>query len=127
MRSISNKLRIPLMVFLMPIFYNSHMKFYVKANAPSRKKNTIPVIDMRATGHRISVLREQKHMSVKELQSLLGFETPQAIYKWQRGTSLPSIDNLVALAIILDTTIDSILVVEDMNTRKYRNMEHKDV
>ena len=127
MRSISNKLRIPLMVFLMPVFYNSHMKFYVKANAPSRKKNTIPVIDMRATGHRISVLREQKHMSVKELQALLGFEGPQAIYKWQRGASLPSIDNLVALAIILDTTIDSILVVEDMNTLKYRNMEHKDV
>ena len=127
MRSITNKLRIPLMVFLMPIFYNSHMKFYVKANAPSRKKNTIPVIDMRATGHQICVLRERKHMSVKELQSLLGFETPQAIYKWQRGASLPSIDNLVALAIILDTTIDSILVVEDMNTRKYRNMEHKDV
>ena len=127
MRSIIHKLRIPLMVFLMPIFYNSHMKFYVKANAPSRKKNTIPVIDMRATGHRISTLREQKHMSVKELQALLGFEGPQAIYKWQRGISLPSVDNLVALAIILDTTIDSILVVEDMNTWKYRNMEHKDV
>jgi len=103
------------------------MNFYVKANAPSRKKNTIPVIDMRATGHQICVLRERKHMSVKELQSLLGFESPQAIYKWQRGASLPSIDNLVALAIILDTTIDSILVVEDMNTWKYRNMEHKDV
>ena len=127
MRSISNKLRIPLMVFLMPVFYNPHMKFYVKANAPSRKKNTIPVIDMRATGHRICILREQKHMSVKELQSLLGFEGPQAIYKWQRGISLPSIDNLVALAIILETTIDSILVVKDMNTWKYRNMEHKDV
>ncbi len=127
MRSISIKLRMPLMVFLMPVLYNSPMNFYVKTNAPARKTNTIPVIDMQATGHRICVLREHKHMSVKELQTLLDFETPQAIYKWQRGLSLPSVDNLVALAIIFETTIDSILVVKDINTWKYRNMEQKDV
>ncbi|MBQ8007403.1 MAG: helix-turn-helix transcriptional regulator [Lachnospiraceae bacterium] len=95
----------------------------MKTNAPSRKKNTVPVIDMQATGHNICVLREKKRMSVKALQEILGFDTPQAIYKWQRGITLPSIDNLVALAIIFETTIDSILVLEDVNVWKLRNME----
>lgn len=123
MRSIFIKLRIPLMVFVLLVFYNFRMRFYMKTNAPSRKKGTVPVINMDATGHRICVFREKKRMSVKQLQELLGFDTPQAIYKWQRGQSLPSIDNLVALAVIFDTTIDKILVVEDVNTWKLKNME----
>lgn len=39
-----------------------------------------------------------------------GFSTPQAIYKWQHGASLPTVDNLVALSIIFDVPIDAILV-----------------
>ena len=123
MRSIFIKLRIPLMVFVLLVFYNFRMRFYMKTNAPSRKKGTVPVINMGATGHMICVFREKKRMSVKQLQELLGFAGPQAIYKWQMGLTLPSIDNFVALAAIFDTTIDKILVVKDMNTWKLKNME----
>ena len=74
---------------------------------------TIPTINMVATGRNIIKLREAAGMTVKDIQDIFGFATPQAIYKWQHGTALPSIDNLVVLAMVLGVTIDEILVVED--------------
>ena len=71
----------------------------------------IPVVDLNKTGQNIYILRERSGISVKELQELLGFATPQAIYKWQHGDSLPTVDNLVALSVIFDVPIDSILAV----------------
>lgn len=69
-----------------------------------------PSIDMVATGRRIAQLRKQSGLSVKEMQTRLGFEAPQAIYKWQSGASLPSLDNLLALSWLLKVPMDSILV-----------------
>ena len=70
----------------------------------------LPVVDMRRTGERISALRQAQGLSVRQLQRLLGFATPQAIYKWQHGETLPTIDNLVALSAILKVPISEILV-----------------
>ncbi len=52
-------------------------------------------------------------MSVRDLQDVFGFATPQAIYKWQRGVALPTIDNLVVLAAVLQVRLDDILVITD--------------
>ena len=71
-----------------------------------------PTINAVATGRNITRLRMQRGMSVRELQLAMGFATPQAIYKWQQGLSLPSVDNLVILSAILHVPIDSILVVD---------------
>lgn len=73
---------------------------------------TMPNINMVATGRNIIRLREASGMSVRDIQDIFGFATPQAIYKWQHGTALPSIDNLVVLAMVLGVTIDEILVVD---------------
>ena len=73
---------------------------------------TIPAIDMVATGRNIMKLRKAAGLSVREIQNIFGFTTPQAIYKWQHGTAMPTIDNLVVLAAVLDVTIDEILVVQ---------------
>jgi len=70
----------------------------------------IPVVNMKQTGQNIIVLRKQCGISVKQLQALMGFSTPQAIYKWQHGESLPTVDNLVALSAIFNVPIDAILV-----------------
>ena len=79
---------------------------------------TIPTIDMVATGKNIERLRKAAGISVRDLQDLFGFKTPQAIYKWQRGKAMPSIDNLVILAAVLQVKIDDILVVEtEVQTR----------
>ena len=72
----------------------------------------VPVIDLRATGQNIKNLRVAAGISVRDLQNILGFTNPQAIYKWQNGDSMPSIDNLVILAAVLGVTVDQILVVE---------------
>lgn len=72
-----------------------------------------PIIIMVRTGQNITLLRTQRGLSVRQLQKLLGFTTPQAIYKWQNGTSLPTLDNLVALSCILDVFIEKILVMDD--------------
>ncbi len=63
--------------------------------------NRIPVIDMTATGINITRLRVSAGLTVRDLQDIFGFSTPQAIYKWQRGTALPTVDNLVVLAAVL--------------------------
>ena len=57
-------------------------------------------------------LRKAAGLSVREMQNIFGFTTPQAIYKWQHGTAMSTIDNLVVLAAVLDVTIDEILVVQ---------------
>ena len=70
----------------------------------------MPVIDMRGTGLRITQLRKASGKSVKDLQNIFGFGTPQAIYKWQRGQCLPNVDNLVRLSILFGCHIDDILI-----------------
>ena len=73
----------------------------------------LPVIDMARTGQNIGRLRKQAGLSVRDLQDVFGFATPQAIYKWQRGVALPTIDNLVVLAAVLQVRLDDILVITD--------------
>ena len=73
----------------------------------------IPTIDIKETGHKINVLRVINGLSVRDIQDYLGFSTPQAIYKWQRGECLPTIDNLVALAKIFHVKLDEIIVIKE--------------
>ena len=68
------------------------------------------MIDLTATGNRIKQLMIENHVTVKDLQEACGFERPQAIYKWLSGKSLPSMDNMIIIRIMLHTTIDDILV-----------------
>ena len=60
--------------------------------------DVLPSIDMAATGDNIIRLRRRNGLTVQDLQNVFGFSTPQAIYKWQRGVAMPTLDNLVVLA-----------------------------
>lgn len=71
----------------------------------------LPVVDMAQTGQNIQSLRQQRGITVRQLQGMLGFATPQAIYNWQHGVSLPTVDNLVALASIFDVSVETILEI----------------
>lgn len=77
------------------------------------KMSTLPVIDLIATGQNIAKKRKHAGYSVRQMQKILGFSTPQAIYKWQRGESLPSIDNLAVLAAVLNVKMDDIIVYKN--------------
>lgn len=72
-----------------------------------------PIINMEKTGENIAKLRIENNLSVRDLQQIFGFATPQAIYKWQRGVVLPTVDNLAILAEVFHVHIDDILVMED--------------
>lgn len=74
-----------------------------------------PSLDLKATGANIARLRKSKGYTVKDLQKFFGFEQPQAIYKWQWGQTLPSVDNLYALSLLFDTPMNSILVSTDQS------------
>lgn len=74
----------------------------------------IPCINTVATGQNIDHLRIEAGMSVKDMQAVFGFATPQAIYKWIHGTSMPTIDNLVILAAMFDVTMDEIVAVDNV-------------
>ena len=77
----------------------------------------LPVIDMVKTGQNIGRLRKQAGLSVRDLQDIFGFATAQAIYKWQQGAALPTLDNLVVLAAVLQVRMDDILVITDPGAR----------
>ena len=72
----------------------------------------MPIIDMVATGQNIVRLREAAGLTVKDLAEIFGFSTPQAVYKWQHGTAMPTIDNLVVLAAVFGVAMDDIVVVD---------------
>ena len=74
-----------------------------------------PVINLEATGANIQRLRKEKGLTVNDLQNYFGFDAPQAIYKWQRGETLPSTDNLLALGYVLEVPIEKILVFQTIN------------
>ena len=74
-------------------------------------QTTFPVIDLARTGRSIELHRRQAGLTVRDLQTYFGFEYPQAIYKWQHGDSLPTVDNLVALSVIFEVPIDEIVIV----------------
>ena len=71
----------------------------------------IPTIGLAMTGANIMKLRKAAGLSVHDLQAVFDFHSPQTIYKWQNGTALPTVDNLVVLAALLGVHIDDILVI----------------
>ena len=62
------------------------------------------------TGKNIARLRKMNGLTIRDIQDAMGFNTPQAIYKWMRGEAVPSVDNLLVLSELFDTAIDEILV-----------------
>ncbi len=72
----------------------------------------MPTVNLIMTGENIRAIRLQRGLSVKDLQDIFGFATPQAIYKWQQGAALPTVDNLVVLASVFNVPIEKILVIE---------------
>ena len=77
------------------------------------KCTVFPVIDLTETGRQIEKSRKAAGLSVKDVQAYFGFEYPQAVYKWQHGECLPSVDNLLALSRLLGMPMEDLLVYDD--------------
>ena len=74
-----------------------------------------PIINLKKPGENFKRIRKEKGFTVSQICEAMGFENPQSVYKWQRGESIPSIDNFAALGKLLGIHIEDILVFEDPN------------
>jgi hypothetical protein len=93
-------------------FFAGLIKGQQRAGRRRCRMNTLHFINTVATGQNIDKLRISAGMSVRDMQTEFGFSTPQAIYKWIHGTTMPTVDNLVILAAMFEVTIDDIVVVD---------------
>ena len=73
-----------------------------------------PRFDIVASGERMREIRRQRNISVKQVMEYMGFESTQAVYKWEAGKCYPQADNLVALAILYHVSPMELLVEEDL-------------
>lgn len=73
-----------------------------------------PRFDIVASGKRMKEIRKQRNISVKQVMEYMGFESTQAVYKWEAGKCYPQADNLVALAILYNVSPMELLVEEDL-------------
>lgn len=69
-------------------------------------------IRQKETGKKIQNLIQANGYTVRDIQSAMGFENPQAVYKWMAGRSLPSLDNLIILSRLLHVSMEDILVID---------------
>lgn len=58
-------------------------------------------------------------MKVSTICEFLGGISEQAVYKWERGASLPSIDNLLALSHLYHVSMEELLVYEEVEMTSY--------
>lgn len=75
-----------------------------------------PHYDIVASGLRMRDIRKEKHISVKQVVEYMGFESTQAVYKWEAGKCFPQADNLLALALLYDVSPLELLVEEDVKS-----------
>ena len=69
-----------------------------------------PIIDMQATGTHIKELMAAREVTVQDVQNAMGLAAPQAVYRWLKGSNLPSVDNLYALSRYLNVQMDDVIV-----------------
>ncbi|MBD0384734.1 helix-turn-helix domain-containing protein [Paenibacillus sedimenti] len=70
-------------------------------------------------GHRISVLREEKELKQADLAGIMGINEEE-LEKWESGVKLPPTELLPKLAVMLECTIDYLLLMGDSSTLKIK-------
>ena len=72
-----------------------------------------PVIDPDRTGKQLKKLLEERGMGAREVQEYLHLSCPQPVYRWFKGKTLPSLDHLYALSILLGRHMEELVVPGD--------------
>ncbi len=79
----------------------------------------IRVINCQATCANLKRLVEERGLTPKDIRGILNRDSSQSVDKWYatargKGTSIPSVDNLIILAYILEVTLDEIYVTNEV-------------
>ena len=69
-------------------------------------------IDMRKTGRNLQRLAKENGYIVKDIQKYLHLSCPQPVYRWYKGSTLPSVDNLLRLSELFHVHMEELLVKE---------------
>lgn len=72
-----------------------------------------PVIQGEETGKRLKMIRKGRGIKVSAVCEYMGGISEQAVYKWERGVSLPTIDNLLALSHLYHVQMEEMLVYKE--------------
>ena len=72
-----------------------------------------PVILLIETGKRLKSIRLLRGYKVSEVSEYLGGISVQAVYKWERGESIPSTDNLIALSSLYEVRMEDLIVCKE--------------
>ncbi len=77
-----------------------------------------PFFDLEASGARMREIRRQRNISVRQVMTFMGFESEQAVYKWEAGKCFPQADNLIALAMFYEVNPMDLLVEKESSSRE---------
>ena len=68
-----------------------------------------PLINMRETGANLRRIMDMRDFTVKDVQEYLGLSCVQSVYRWIKGATMPSVDNLYALSELLQVPMDALV------------------
>ena len=74
------------------------------------KRESYPNIDMQKTGKRILHFIEKDGYNPRMIQEYLHLSCVQPIYRWYKGSILPSVDHLFMLSELLGIHMEDLLV-----------------
>ena len=87
-----------------------------------KSKNLMyPELDTVATGHRIGHLMQEKHLCIKDVSRVMNVSY-QAVYRWLRGETLPTIGNFYTLSQLMRTDVDDMLVAKERTDGDLRSV-----
>ncbi len=73
-------------------------------------------IDMTKTGALLKRNIEDAGYTVRDIQNILHLSCPQPVYRWYKGTNLPSVDHLYVLSKLLRMHMEDLLVPRSEKT-----------
>lgn len=69
-------------------------------------------IDMYATGQKIKAQMSCANMSARDMATACGLATPNAVWRWQKGQVLPTLDNMVIIADACGCRLDDLIALK---------------
>lgn len=76
------------------------------------KPEDLPYINIEKTGKNLRKLMFESGLTARIVKETLGLTSKGPVYKWMNGKGMPNMDNLVALAYMMDITVDDIIVTD---------------
>lgn len=79
------------------------------------------MLNLEVIGSKITKLRKESNLTQLELAEKI-YVTPQAVSKWEKGKSVPSIEVLIELTKLFNISIDYLLDNTEINDNDYESM-----